>query len=214
MQDKIVTYSVEEIMRYVNQGFVDVVAQDGVYRVTETPVGIFSVKIRNKDELPFWREGFAFALPPIPTDILGQIYAFFRYYARNRCEVMAQIYWNPEKKEYKVHIPMQIVTQVSVDLLSDDWDREVYLNNICVMDIHSHHDMEAFFSTTDDEDELATRLYAVIGRVNTKPELLLRYGLQGIHRMLRPEAVFEHDWNRAWEYCYFPAEWMYRVVVR
>lgn len=214
MEDKIVTYSIEDVTKHMGNGFVDIVAKDGVYRVTETPIGIFSVQIRDNDELPYWREGFAFTLPRIPTDILGQIYAFFRYYAQSQCEVMAQIFWDAERKLYLAHIPKQVVTEVSIDLLSDNEDRDVYLNYTCVMDIHSHHDMRAFFSTTDDEDELATRLYAVIGRVSTRPEMLLRYGVNGIHRMLNPEVVFEPGWQNAWCYRHFPVEWLKRVEVR
>ena len=34
------------------------------------------------------------------------------------------------------------------------------------MDIHSHNLMDAYFSSTDNSDEKATRIYAVIGRLD------------------------------------------------
>jgi len=49
-----------------------------------------------------------------------------------------------------------------------------------VMDLHSHCEMGAFFSGTDDRDELGFRLYAVIGRIFDRlPELALRVGVYG-----------------------------------
>lgn len=48
-----------------------------------------------------------------------------------------------------------------------------------VCDLHSHHEMGAFFSSTDDRDELGFRFYAVIGRIFTRPEIALRIGVYG-----------------------------------
>ena len=44
-----------------------------------------------------------------------------------------------------------------------------------VVEVHSHHAMRAYFSTTDDRDETARRVYGVIGRLDTRqPEIALR----------------------------------------
>lgn len=59
-----------------------------------------------------------------------------------------------------------------------------------VMEIHSHHDMKAFFSGTDDADELGFRLYGVLGRVNAEWEIKIRVGLYGDRWDLPPFAVF------------------------
>lgn len=48
-----------------------------------------------------------------------------------------------------------------------------------VMDVHSHVQMRAFFSDTDNRDEQGFRLYAVLGRIFTRPELALRVGVYG-----------------------------------
>ena len=43
------------------------------------------------------------------------------------------------------------------------------------MDIHSHNNMNAFFSRTDDRDEKAARVYAVVGRISSFfPEIKVR----------------------------------------
>ncbi len=48
-----------------------------------------------------------------------------------------------------------------------------------ICDLHSHHQMEAFFSSRDDGDEQGFRFYAVIGRIFTRPEIRVRVGVYG-----------------------------------
>lgn len=57
-------------------------------------------------------------------------------------------------------------------------------------DLHSHGKMPAFFSQTDNADEGGARLYAVIGKVDTEPEMLLRVGVYGYWMSLPITAVF------------------------
>jgi len=61
-----------------------------------------------------------------------------------------------------------------------------------VLDIHSHGDMKAFFSETDNRDEQGLRLYMVVGRLNTLfPEVELRVGVYGYFAPVSIEEVFE-----------------------
>jgi PRTRC genetic system protein A len=57
-------------------------------------------------------------------------------------------------------------------------------------DLHSHGNMRAFWSSTDDADEQGARLYAVIGKLDSEPELRLRVGVYGYWRPLPVTAVF------------------------
>lgn len=59
------------------------------------------------------------------------------------------------------------------------------------LDLHSHHEMGAYFSPTDDRDELGARFYAVIGRIYSRPEIRLRLGLYGIFIDLAATTLFE-----------------------
>lgn len=61
-----------------------------------------------------------------------------------------------------------------------------------VMDIHSHHTMNAFFSSTDDRDEQGFRLYAVLGNIFTRPEIRVRVGLYGDHWEIPARLAFDH----------------------
>jgi len=60
-----------------------------------------------------------------------------------------------------------------------------------VLEIHSHHRFPAFFSTTDDADEQALRLYGVLGRLDTnRPEVAVRVGAFGYFLPIPWETVF------------------------
>ncbi|MCC6607956.1 MAG: hypothetical protein IT327_32420 [Anaerolineae bacterium] len=48
-----------------------------------------------------------------------------------------------------------------------------------ICDLRSHGNMRAFFSQTDNVDERGARLYAVIGRLDSKPEIWQRVGVYG-----------------------------------
>ena len=59
-----------------------------------------------------------------------------------------------------------------------------------VMDVHSHCEMSAFFSATDDRDETGFRFYAVMGHIFTRPEIRLRLGIYGDHWPVPVTALF------------------------
>jgi PRTRC genetic system protein A len=48
-----------------------------------------------------------------------------------------------------------------------------------LLDLHSHGNMGAFWSGTDNGDEQGFRMYGVIGRLDTAPEIRLRLGVYG-----------------------------------
>lgn len=60
-----------------------------------------------------------------------------------------------------------------------------------LLDVHSHCEMGARFSLTDDRDEQGFRFYAVVGKIFTRPEILLRLGVHGDHWLLPVTALFE-----------------------
>ena len=59
-----------------------------------------------------------------------------------------------------------------------------------ICDLHSHGNMSAFWSATDDADEQGSQLYAVIGKLDTEPEIRLRLGVYGYWLPLPVTAVF------------------------
>jgi len=62
-------------------------------------------------------------------------------------------------------------------------------------DLHSHGNMRAFWSSTDDADEQSARLFAVIGKLDTEPEVRVRVGVYGYWMPLPITAVFTGSGN-------------------
>jgi hypothetical protein len=172
-------------------------ARDGkVYEIRRGETGTFITPAGECRELSEIQAGFTPALPLIPRARLLEIISFFR----SNYESIANIYWDRELEEFITVIPKQRVTAVKADSeLSDDYGPERYLH---YMDVHSHNIMPAIFSAQDDRDEKATRLYAVIGRLNRYlPEMSLRLSNGGKYLHIDPSVVFESLDD------FYPASW-------
>lgn len=165
-------------------------SKNGTYRVENTPIGIFSVKI-NDDIGPVenYTDYFILKLPKIPISLIQSIISEFKaIYYRNHTEWAAQIFWNIKDQFYYSYYPQQHVTAYSV-YYERDFNREA--NDLLVMDIHSHHIMSPVFSAVDNRDELGTRLYAVVGNINLPiPKINVRAGVGGHYIKIKSKDVF------------------------
>lgn len=156
-------------------------ARDGhVYEIRCTEAGQFASRTGNVKELSEIRAGYIPALPPVPFSLFIEIMAFFHYFMEKvHTEVMAYIYWDKQQERYSIRVPMQTVGQASISVVippDETIDEDRYIH---VADIHSHNSMPAFFSKTDDRDELATRVYMVVGRLHEYPEICARISVGG-----------------------------------
>jgi PRTRC genetic system protein A len=105
---------------------------------------------------------------------------------------------NSEPKEILFHLllesdrwllvePQQEATSISVRPLPDAKSTKVAL-----IEIHSHHEMRATFSTIDDEDERSGfRIYGVLGNIFTRPRISLRVGIHGYFAPVSINEVFD-----------------------
>ena len=59
-----------------------------------------------------------------------------------------------------------------------------------LIEVHSHHEMPAFWSETDNRDETGFRLYAVLGDIFRNPTLRVRLGIYGSFLELPADVVF------------------------
>ncbi len=59
------------------------------------------------------------------------------------------------------------------------------------LEVHSHVNMSAQFSGTDNGDEIGFRLYAILGRIFTAPEMRVRVGLYGYRWELPAKEMFD-----------------------
>jgi len=64
-----------------------------------------------------------------------------------------------------------------------------------ILDLHSHHNMAASFSGTDDRDETGFQVYGVIGRIHTRPEVRFRVGVYGDFAPIPASQVFHGTIN-------------------
>ncbi len=180
-----------------------------VYELRKNELGEF---IAPKDcviDLPTVVAGFTPALPLVPMELLAQIISFFRccMTGPEEFEALAHIFWDKQEEKFVAHIPKQRVTKahIDADLSQDELPEDRYLHYI---DIHSHNSMEAKFSRVDDEDERATRIYIVVGRLDKFfPDITVRMSCGGTYLTLPPGCVLESFGG------VFPVEWRAQVTL-
>ena len=166
-------------------------ARDGkIYEMRKTPIGTFTAPADFLPELPEAHGGFEMALPKIPMHILMFIINFFQKLSdRFELEALVHILYDTVRRKYAIRVPRQELTHVSVRSVMEE---EYPEHMIHVMDIHSHNTMPAKFSPVDDDDEKATRLYAVVGRLDKVfPDITVRASCAGKFICLKPQDVFE-----------------------
>jgi PRTRC genetic system protein A len=123
---------------------------------------------------------------PIPSLAIG--WALDCAYQAMPHEVLVWINWQSGKGGWRAYRPAQTTTAV----MCKPHDPSNPLGHEAVVDIHSHNSMPAFFSRTDDQDEKAGfRLYAVVGRLDTEPEILVRVGIFGHFSVISASSVMD-----------------------
>lgn len=174
----------------------------------KTPVGVFTAPADHLPEFPQVRSGFQMTMPKIPMQVLMSVINFFEALSqKHELEALVHILYNNQTGEYITNVPKQEITHVSVNAVTEE---EYPEHLIHVMDIHSHNTMPAKFSPIDDEDEKATRLYAVVGRLDQVfPDITVRASCGGRFIKLHPEDVFDTTFK---SYPY-PEEWHDRITV-
>lgn len=161
-----------------------------IYEMRKTSVGTFTAPAENLPELPEVHSEFKMELPKIPMHILMFIINFFERLSEClELEALVHILYDTVRHKYTIRVPQQELTHTSVHSVMEE---EYAEHLIHVMDIHSHNTMPAKFSETDDQDEKATRLYAVVGRLDKVfPDIAVRASCAGRFIPVRPEEVFE-----------------------
>lgn len=90
--------------------------------------------------------------------------------------------------DWQLSIPDQIATECSVTPTSP-------LNPFygsAIVEVHSHHQMKAEFSPTDDKEEAGKfRLFAVLGEIFTQPTISVRVGIYNHFQILPACQIFQ-----------------------
>ena len=158
-------------------------ASDGVYEVRTSPLGNFVVRLESDAVI---HEGFFPTVPRCPVSVLTDTVRIFK--ERPDTEAMVSIAYDTRSGDFHLlwHGGKADRASVEYEPLPED-DRFVLY-----AEIHSHHQMPAFFSNQDDRSERKLGLYGVIGHVDRdKPDALFRYASGGHFRFVRAEELFE-----------------------
>lgn len=169
-----------------------VIARDGIYihsKREHLEVNFPVIKCEINGLLPSWPV-FKFDLPKVPAAHVAYILRHSAAAAEKSLEILFYPHHsalNPFDDGWLVDIPPQAQTSASCRPL-DDGEGSAYQK--AIIEIHSHHRMAAKFSKdADDLDETGFRLYGVVGRIPSAPEIRMRVG------------VFGHFWE-------IPASWV------
>lgn len=146
----------------------------------------------------------------IPHALYEQILAFFlKVMEVNTSEVEAMIHvlYNPERG-YHLGVPPQTISKASV---SYDWNY-IPAGTSIIVDIHSHNTMSAFFSGTDNRDDLNNISFSgVFGKLkDATPMTIWRFNYLDKKYDTKTSDIFESPAAPAVE---VPQEWMDKVKV-
>lgn len=155
-------------------------------------------------------EGIELKIPKIPFKYWLMALDYYKdVHKRDHTEVSVLFYYNvngvtiPEDLRSKnedgmiedgdllIYCPTQINTSTHSNFKDDELFQWLEDNYQCVVETHSHHTMDAFFSGTDDANEKQPRCYGVYGKINTHDKFLLRFYLAGKHIMIKPTDLFD-----------------------
>lgn len=212
LQKMLVGHFIESIPEDCKKGVVYCLQGDGLWEKRSNKLGtfyshLFEMNIPGLDET--LTAGFDLKVPKIPASLLGTIITFFRkIYEQHHSEAFLQCLFDVEKEEYILHCPKQVVSAGSVHY-NHDLDFEA--GKIQVMEIHSHGDMGAFFSGTDDDDEKNDRFFGVVGSIKKFfPDLKLRLTLGGRHYEVDVPDLFDIN-NEMYHMENYPTTWPEQV---
>lgn len=162
-----------------------VIGEDGVYEVRSTQAGIFVAKVLAAVKA---RELARLRVPQIPLHVLRSAISYFR--EKPDEERLLNIVWSYDVGRHGLQAPEQEGTAANVDAAGFVETDDTFI----VLQLHSHGRMPAFFSATDDADEVRTGFYGVVGRCDAEvPEMMLRYSCGGMYRDLAPGVLFEDE---------------------
>lgn len=179
-----------------------VVAGNGIFRVVKTPVAMFKTKIQDIPAanrlpgLPDMEEGPELLVPKIPMKYWIMALTWYQdVHAKDKTEASVLFFWNHDS----VDLPTKYEDNTDVKGLVQDGQLVIYcpqqknsgtlsefhedgmvnyLREHCalLMETHSHHTMDAYFSGTDNANENATQFYGVWGKILDKqPKFAFRW---------------------------------------
>jgi PRTRC genetic system protein A len=158
--------------------------------------------------------------PKVKQSTLEFIVGFFdRVYEMHRSEAVVLLLWDLAEQRYRIWVPQQEATvwrgwtgsRSPVDVR---YHVPASLPPRCLLmgDIHSHGNMAAFASATDEADEVhRDGVHGVVGRINNEPpDFHLELAIDGQRFELEFEQLFEGYAHRR---RFVPRKWLEQVKI-
>ena len=124
-------------------------------------------------------------MPHVPAVLLYHILQASKENLPN--EILFWFNFDHDQQVWNLDVPLQFCRPASVFPM----DTADPLGTRALIDLHSHAAMDPFFSPTDNKDEQGFRIFAVIGKVNEEPLILVRVGVYGNHWNIPADMVFD-----------------------
>lgn len=164
-----------------------IIAKDGIYLQKNLDL---VESITPVDKISFLEEMKTFAklnIPKIPAKTFSNILEFFKeVYSLYKSEAIVLLFYNKNKKTYRIYVPEQTVSGASLDYKADVTIKD----HILIGTIHSHAGMSAFHSGTDVKDEENfDGIHFTIGKVNNKDffDVCATISINGMRIQVFPE---------------------------
>lgn len=209
LQKQMVGHYIEKIPNKCNKKVIYLLQGDGLWQIRKNKIGTFNIKMSDVI-VPGLEtnveEGIELSVPKIPLSLWDTTLSFFKDVQKKQdTEAYLQFFYDSDKEEYILHCPEQMVGKASVKYTtSPEFESD---NMICVMEIHSHGTMSAFFSGTDNADEKDDRFFGVVGKINSLyPETKFRLMLGGQEIPIEFSEIFEQKENAK-----YPSHWLQNI---
>lgn len=179
----------------LNAGIDWVLAANGLFKRAANPALAACIQVRSWN---FLIPGLARLLPSVswkhcPQRLPSQWLTVLLAEARKACERESGM-TTPQEKQWFVIWRDSKVRLIAPQAQTASAVRVRYAmpTEPMLLDVHSHHTMRAYFSTTDDRDDDGLSISMVIGRIFDHPEAVARVNVYG-HRQLIPlSLLFEN----------------------
>lgn len=127
---------------------------------------------------------FQMEYPRVPLEITKLMLLLSEEAGEN--EILFHLFFQTE--HWHLEVPAQIATPTSVTPLKSSLDSSY---ERALIEVHSHANMSSKFSETDNREETGFRIFAVLGKLKSCPEINARIGIYSHFYSIPASWVFE-----------------------
>lgn len=197
--------------------------KDKAYQMVDSRIGtgVFEIKDYKAPEKPSIPTGiFDVKIPQVPFSVINQVHSFLKtIFEKTKTEVAILLWYSEAEDLWAIEVPEQVCTGAHVDY-ERDAEYAQHMRDSGYFEagsIHSHANMSAFHSATDDADELTfDGLHMTMGSFNaTKQTFSQRLILSGhiekleFYQMVNFDKIFN-----AFYPVDVPQDWIDKVKVK